>query len=335
MTAARMGYHAHIFTPENNAPASEVSKLTTRAEYTHEQSLRSFAESVHVVTFEFENIPHRSLELLSGIVPVYPSPAILEMTQHRVREKEFCRLHGIGTAQFARVHDAETLAAAVKEIGTPAILKTCELGYDGKGQASIQNVEDAAAAWENLGKTECVLEGFVPFVMEVSVLVARNASGEVATYPVVQNIHKNHILKETIAPAPVTKEVSEQARAIALTLAEKTGLVGLLAVEMFVTKTGEVLVNEMAPRPHNSGHWTMDACATSQFEQQLRAVCNLPLGKTTQLCPANMINLIGDDVHDWESYLKEYPFARLHLYGKEDVRPGRKMGHVNILQPKL
>lgn len=331
MAAARMGYHVHIFTPEKDSPAAEVSLSATVADYADEPALKAFAKTVDVVTFEFENIPAKSLELLASLVPVHPSPTLLHMTQNRVREKEFCQSLGIGTAPFAAVNSYEELVAALAKIGVPAVLKTCEMGYDGKGQVVIRDLAQAKMAWEQLGQQLSILEGFVDFVMEVSVIVARNADGDCKSFPVVQNIHENQILKETLVPAMVSEEVEERAEAIALKLAEAAGLVGLLAVEMFVTKNDKVLVNEMAPRPHNSGHWSMDAAVTGQFEQAIRAVCNLPLGSTDMLCPARMLNLIGDEVNDWQHYLTEYLAARLHLYGKRETRPGRKMGHVTIL----
>lgn len=332
MAASRMGYHVHIFTPEKDSPAAEVSLQATVAEYTDEAALKAFAKTVDVVTFEFENIPTKSLELLASEVPVHPSPQLLHMTQNRVREKEFCKSLGIGTAPFAKVDSLEDLEAAISAIGVPSILKTSEMGYDGKGQVKITSAADAKSAWEQVGGQPSVLEGFVDFVMEVSVIVARNADGDCKAYPLAQNIHENQILKETLVPAMVADEVEERAENIALKIANETGLVGLLAVEMFVTRKDKVLVNEMAPRPHNSGHWSMDAAVTGQFEQAIRAVCNLPLGSTGMLCPARMLNLIGDEVNDWPHFLTEYLAARLHLYGKREVRPGRKMGHVTILQ---
>ncbi len=330
MAAARMGYHVHIFTPEAGAPASEVSRRTTRSEYTVKQELEAFAGAVHVITFEFENIPHESLKMLSALKPVHPSPDILMMSQNRLREKTFARGLGIHTAPFQAAQSLAELKLAVDIIGFPCIVKTTELGYDGKGQATLKDASRLKEVWEQLNTAEAIVEGFVDFSMEISVIVARNSAGEIKMYPPVQNIHKNHILHETLVPAPLSASVKEQALAIARTLAEKTGLVGLLAIEMFVTRNGDVLLNEMAPRPHNSGHWSMDGARCSQFEQAIRAVCNLPLGDPSPLGQARMLNLIGNDVLHWPDYVND-PNAHLHLYGKTEVRPGRKMGHVNWL----
>lgn len=330
MAAARMGYHVHIFTPEAGAPASEVSRRTTRSEYSVKQELEAFAEAVHVITFEFENIPSESLKLLALHKPVHPSPEILMMSQNRLREKTFARGLGIHTAPFQAARSLEELKLAVEIIGFPCIVKTTELGYDGKGQATLKDASRLKEIWEQLNTPEAIVEGFVDFSMEISVIVARNAQGEIKMYPPVQNIHKNHILHETLVPAPIKLEVKEQALAMARMFAEKTRLVGLLAIEMFVTRNGDVLLNEIAPRPHNSGHWSMDGARCGQFEQAIRAVCNLPLGDPTPLGSARMLNLIGNDVLHWPDYVKD-PNAHLHLYGKTEVRPGRKMGHVNYL----
>lgn len=330
--AAELGYRTHIFCPEKDCPASEVAYCSTIASYEDKSAISAFAESVDVVTFEFENIPHASLTALAKKVDVYPSPELLKISQNRLREKNFVTAQDIATANYHRVSSEAELQKAVKKIGLPAILKTSELGYDGKGQVKISSADAALEAWESLGRVECVLEQMIDFVMEISVIVARGRNGQTACYVPVQNIHKNHILDRTIAPAPIHKDLIIQARHIALTLAKAAKLHGLLAVEMFITRDKRILVNELAPRPHNSGHWTMDACVTGQFEQAIRAVCGLPLGSTERLCEAEMKNLIGDEVEKWQDYLKN-AHARLHLYGKKQARPGRKMGHVNILKP--
>lgn len=330
--AAELGYKVHIFSPEQGSPASQAAWRTTTAPYDDEDALTAFANSVDVVTFEFENIPHASLAVLEQHVPVHPSPELLKISQNRLREKNFINAQDIPTANYHRVSTTEELQRALTKIGTPAILKTCELGYDGKGQISIATAEDAQAAWDKLGRVECVLEQKIDFVMEISVIVARGINGQQACYAPVQNIHKNHILDVTLAPAAIGKELIHAARHMALTLSRAANLQGLLAVEMFLTKDNKLLVNELAPRPHNSGHWTMDGCLTSQFEQCIRAVCGLPLGSTEHLCEVEMKNLIGEDVNGWEDYLKQ-PQAKLHLYGKKEARPGRKMGHVNLLKP--
>jgi 5-(carboxyamino)imidazole ribonucleotide synthase len=332
--ATELGYKVHIYTPEQGAPATQAAWRTTTAPYDDEDVLEHFAKSVDVVTFEFENIPHDSLAVLEKFVPVNPSPDLLKISQNRLREKNFINAQDIPTANFHRVTTAEELQRAVQKIGIPAILKTTEQGYDGKGQVAINTEEEAVAAWQKLGNVECVLEQKIDFVMEISVIVARGVNGQSACYTPVHNIHKNHILDVTYAPANISKELITEARHIALTLAKAANLRGLLAVEMFVTKDNKILVNELAPRPHNSGHWTMDGCITSQFEQAIRAVCGLPLGSTERLCEVEMKNLIGDDVAQWEDYMKQ-PHAKVHLYGKKEARAGRKMGHVNLLKPHV
>lgn len=329
--AAELGYRVHIYAPEENPPASQAAWRTTTAAYEDEAALTTFAKSVDVVTFEFENIPHASLAILEKHVPVNPSPELLKISQNRLREKNFINAQDIPTANYHRVSTPEELARAAQKIGFPGIIKTAEFGYDGKGQASVNSAEELAAAWEKLGRVECVLEQRIAFIMEISVIVARGVNGQQACYVPVQNIHKNHILDITNAPAPISRELIHEARHIALTLAKAADLRGLLAVEMFVTTDSKILVNELAPRPHNSGHWTMDGAITSQFEQHIRAVCGLPLGSTETLCEVQMKNLIGDEVNQWDNYLKQ-PHAKLHLYGKSEARPGRKMGHVNVLK---
>ncbi len=329
--ATELGYRTHIFCPDEDAPAFDVASEVTVAEYDDMLALRGFLKTVDVVSYEFENIPHTSLELLQDTVPVHPSPDLLKISQNRLREKNFINAHEIPTTNYHRVTSEEELHRAVERIGLPAILKTSELGYDGKGQVRIEKAEDAAAAWETLGQVESILEAMVDFTMEISVIVARGLNGQQASYSPVQNIHKNHILDKTIAPANISKEMAKTAQKYALTLARASDLKGLLAVEMFVTKSDEILINEIAPRPHNSGHWTMDACVTGQFEQHIRAICNLPLGGTERLCDAQMYNLIGKDFHEWKEHIKN-PHAKLHLYGKSDVREGRKMGHVTVLK---
>ncbi len=331
MAAAHMGYKVHIFTPETDSPASQVAYRTTVAEYTDTQALKAFARAVDVITFEFENIPHESLELLASSVAVHPSPQVLRICRNRLREKNFVKSLGIGTAPFRAVTDESSLEEAVKSLGIPSILKTTELGYDGKGQAKILGAKQALAAWQSLGRTEAVLEGFVDFHMEISVIVARSSNNETKAYVPVENEHKNHILHRTHVPARIEPDLSERAQAIAIKIADGLDLQGILAVEMFVTKDDDVLVNELAPRPHNSGHWSLDASLTSQFEQHIRAVCGLPLGDPSPLCPSEMLNLIGDDVAKWQTHLRD-PKAKLHLYGKAESREGRKMGHVTFLK---
>ncbi len=333
LDAAKLGYRCHIFCPDSPSPAGDVSAAETTAAYEDKAALEGFAEAVDLVTYEFENVPAATAAFLAERLAVRPGPKVLEICQNRGREKNFLRGLGIGTAPFALVATEADLEAAVAQIGLPAVLKTTELGYDGKGQRMLRRPEDVAEGFRQLGGEagrELVLEGFVDFSYEASVIVARNPSGALASYPLVENRHRNHILKETHVPAPATPETATTAERIARTIAEGLALEGLIGVELFVTPKGEILVNEMAPRPHNSGHWTMDAAVTPQFEQCIRAVCNLPLGSTEALGPAVMTNLLGEEADDWLSLLSD-PRAKLHLYGKAEARAGRKMGHVNRL----
>lgn len=328
--ASRMGYRTHIYTPEKDSPASHVATQTTVGAYQDTAALRAFAQSVDVITFEFENIPAETLTMLDSITTVRPKPSVLFTTRHRLREKEFIRAQGIGTAPFAPVRTGDDLDQAIQTIGVPSVLKTCEMGYDGKGQVVIRDAAEASNAWASLGKMECILEGFIDFSAEASVIVARSTHGEARCYPLVQNIHRDHILYKTIAPAPFIDAHQEQATRIAKTLAEALDVVGLLAVELFVTKDG-LLVNELAPRPHNSGHWSMEGAPTAQFEQHIRAICGWALGDTTAHRPCEMMNLLGDEWKLWEEYAKN-PEAHVHLYGKTESRPGRKMGHVTLIK---
>ena len=334
LAAANLGFKCHIFTPERNSPAEQVAATATVAAYDDEAALAAFADAVDVVTFEFENIPFESVELLSRHRPVRPHWDCLRISQDRVVEKEFLNSLGAETAPWkGPLTSVADLEAAVAGIGRPAVLKSTRLGYDGKGQARIDADTDLAAAWAEMGADEAVLEGFVAFEREVSVVIARGLDGATAAFDVVENVHKNHILDITRAPAAIAAALADEARALAARIVTEMGLVGLLAIEMFVTADGKLLVNEVAPRPHNSGHWTQDACVTSQFEQFVRAVTGLPLGSPERLFDAEMTNLIGDDVEAWPDIVNE-PGAHLHLYGKAEARPGRKMGHVNRLFPK-
>lgn len=333
--ASRMGYKTHIYTPEKDSPASHIAFATTIGAYQDANALRAFGESVDVVTFEFENVPSETLTMLEKIVAVRPNPNVLFTTRHRLREKEFIQAQGISTAPFAPVRSEKELQEAIKTIGTPSVLKTCELGYDGKGQMRIPSPvgggeELLRQAWQSLGKAECILEGFIDFSAEASIIVARSTSGEARCYPLVENIHRDHILHKTIAPASFIDVHQANAVRIAKTLAEALDVVGLLAVELFVTKDG-LLVNELAPRPHNSGHWTMEGTPTSQFEQHIRAICGWALGDTMARSECEMINLLGDEWHEWQHYAK-LPEAHVHLYGKNESRVGRKMGHVTIVK---
>ncbi|HEX6441776.1 MAG TPA: 5-(carboxyamino)imidazole ribonucleotide synthase [Stellaceae bacterium] len=333
MAAARLGYRCHVFANEADAPAVQVSAAATIAPYGDVAAAARFAAAIDVATFEFENIPGGIVRRVAAKRPVLPRPEILETTQDRLREKDFVRGIGIATTEYRAVEGPEALAAALREIGAPAVLKTVRLGYDGKGQVLVTPETDPHDAWRRMGGTVGILEGFVDFRCEVSVIVARGQDGSLAVYPPVENRHVNHILDTTIAPASLPARTAAEAERIARHVAERLDLAGVLAVEMFVTKAGAVLVNELAPRPHNSGHWTIDACVTSQFEQLVRAICGLPLGSTERHSDAVMANLIGKDVAKWRGALDD-PSAKLHLYGKSRVRPGRKMGHITRLLPR-
>jgi len=333
LAAARLGYRCHIFTPEADSPAAHVAHASTLAAYDDSAALDSFAAQVDVVTFEFENVPAETVRRLAAKVPVRPSWRALEVSQDRLVEKAFFNGLGIETAPWRKVESLADLEQAVAELGRPSILKTARLGYDGKGQIKIDDTTDLAEAWNRLGGVPSVLEGFVRFEREISVILARGLDGRWAAFDPVENHHVNHILDTTIAPAPVSPNLTGLAINIARQAAEALDLVGLLCVELFLTSDGRLLVNEMAPRPHNSGHWTIDACVTDQFEQFIRAVCGLPLGSGERHHDAEMKNLIGEDVTFWLDYLKESN-AKLHLYGKAEIRAGRKMGHVTRLKPK-
>lgn len=326
IAAAQLGYKVHVYTPEAESPTEHICYKTTNADYLDEESLETFAKEVALVSFEFENVPYKTLEILEKYTKVMPSSKVIKICQNRKREKDFINSQGIKTAPYAAVGSPKDLAMAVEKLGVPCILKTAEMGYDGKGQIKITD----KAQLQNISiEEDCVLEGFVDFSAEISVIVARNDAGEIKTYTPVENRHKNHILDETFAPAEISPELAKKAEEIAVELAKGLKLIGILAVEMFITKDG-LVVNELAPRPHNSGHYTIDACVTSQFEQFVRAICGLPLGSTKQHSRAVMKNLIGQEVNDIEKYIAQ-PETKIHLYGKTNARPGRKMGHVTKL----
>lgn len=329
MAAARLGYRCHVFAPEPDSPAAEVAAAFTCAAYDDEAALAGFAAAVDVVTLEFENLPVAALDFLAHTRPVRPGAAVLRITQDRLLEKDFVRGLGIGVTDHAAVASAADLAAARARLGD-GVLKTRRLGYDGKGQLRITAETDPVEAVAHLAQPTLIFEAWVDFAMELSVVTARNPQGEQVSYVPVENRHRHHILDVTIAPAAIPTDLAGKAMAMAENIARALGLEGLLGVEMFLTNDGRLLVNELAPRPHNSGHWTIDACATSQFEQHVRAVCGLPLGDPRRFADAVMENLIGEDVARWPELLAE-PGARLHLYGKRVVKPGRKMGHVTRL----
>jgi 5-(carboxyamino)imidazole ribonucleotide synthase len=333
LAAARLGYRTHVFATEADAPAVQVAAAVTIASFADPAAVARFAASVDVATCEFENIPAAALRRVAAKRPVLPRPETLEIAQDRLREKDFLRSIGIATADYRAVVDADALAGAATALGRPAVLKTVRGGYDGKGQVLLADDTRTEDAWRRMGGTLGILESFVDFRCEISVIVARTADGEMAAYPPVENRHVNHILDTTIAPAPIPGKTAEEATAIARHIAERLDLVGVLAVEMFLARSGAILVNELAPRPHNSGHWTIDSCMTSQFEQLVRAICGLPLGSTERHADAVMTNLIGGDVAKWRAALDD-PHAKLHLYGKNKVQPGRKMGHITRLIPR-
>ncbi|MBA2432745.1 MAG: 5-(carboxyamino)imidazole ribonucleotide synthase [Chthoniobacterales bacterium] len=334
VAARRMGYRVEIFTPEEDTPAGQFADLTRIADYTNEAAVRRFAQDVDVVTFEFENIPAQTIEWCAELRDVRPAGSILHTAQNRLREKDALAAAGIPIAPFRAVRSAHELASAIESIGRPAILKTAAFGYDGKGQQTINSRDDFDEIWSASSADELVLEGVIDFEKEISVIVARGPDGDMATFPVCENLHRSHILDLTVVPARVEPAVELAAAELARTIAEKLDLVGLLAVEMFLKPGGELLVNELAPRPHNSGHWTIEGCATSQYEQHVRAVCGLPLGSTEILRPAAMANLLGDvwlkGTPDWSGLLA-VPGVHLHLYGKKEPRPRRKMGHLTAL----
>ncbi len=334
MAAARLGFLVHVFSPEQDGPAAQVAAYNTVAGYDDLDALRRFAKAVDVITFEFENLPAASLELLESLKPVRPGAKILAISQDRILEKQFLNDAGIATAPWAKVESLAELEAAAARLGLPAVLKTTRLGYDGKGQAMLRSAEDLAPAFERLSPKPLVLEGFVDFGMEISVMVARGVDGTIRCFDTVENRHKHHILDLTLAPAPLGPESLQTAQSIARLVAEKLALVGLLGVEMFVTAKGDVVVNEIAPRPHNSGHWTMDACPCGQFEMHIRAVAGLPLPPAVRHSDAVMKNLVGpEDMALWPEILAT-PGLIPHHYGKAEARPGRKMGHFNRLFPK-
>ena len=334
IAARRMGYRVHVFTPEEDSPAGQFADLTRIADYTNETAVQLFAEGVDVVTFEFENIPVETAEWCARVREVRPAGSILHIAQNRLREKNFLLAAGVPVAPFRAVRNARELEIAIDRIGRPAILKTAAFGYDGKGQQTINAREDFDEIWNASSADELILEGAIDFAKELSLIVARDPDGATATFPACENLHRNHILDLTVVPARVDQTVERKAAEIACGIAEKLEQVGLLAVEFFLKKDGELIVNELAPRPHNSGHWTIEGCVTSQFEQHVRAVCGLPLGSTEITRPAAMANVLGEvwqgGEPDWRKAL-ENAGVHLHLYGKTEPRPRRKMGHLTAL----
>ncbi len=330
MAAARLGLRCQVFSPDPDSPAFDVVQNATCAEFADVEALELFANDVDVITYEFENVPAAAAMLLASRRPVLPGQKVLETTQDRLAEKDFVKRLGIGTADYADVTSAGSLRAAMLRIGCPAVLKTRRFGYDGKGQAIVRDGDDPDRVWSELGTRSAILEAFIPFEREISVIAARSADGQVECFDVTENEHRDHILKISRAPAAIPEATAAQARTIAETIATALDYIGVLAVEMFVVPDPagpKVLVNEIAPRVHNSGHWTLDGASISQFEQHIRAIAGWPLGRPVRYGPVVMTNLIGDEINDYPRWLS-VPGATVHIYGKGASRPGRKMGHV-------
>jgi 5-(carboxyamino)imidazole ribonucleotide synthase len=332
LAAAPLGLKCHIFAPEIDSPAFQVAAAQTCAAYDDKAALRAFAAAVDAVTYEFENVPVETVRFLEQLVPLRPGSKALAVAQDRIAEKQLAKSLGAMTANFGSVTSLEELKTWINQFGTPGILKTTRMGYDGKGQAKINRPVDADAAWAAMQGAPSIYEGFVTFIREVSVLVARDVNGAMACFDVTENIHRNQVLHTSTVPAHISPELAAEAVFVAQRMAETLDYVGVMGVEFFVGE--DVLyVNEIAPRVHNSGHWTQNACTTSQFEQHMRAVAGWPLGATRRHSNAVMTNLLGDEAHDWLSLAAE-PGAALHLYGKSEARPGRKMGHINRIHPR-
>lgn len=332
--ARKLGYRVHTFSPESDTPTGQVADIETTAEYADLDAVRSFARSVDVITFEFENVPSATVEAAAESTPVHPRGEVLHTTQNRLREKIFLSTNGFPVTPFRRIKVLDDLFRAADEMGLPGVLKTAGFGYDGKGQAKIKSRGEIDAAYAAMNGQDAVLEAFVDFEKEVSVVCARDQRGNFVHYGVIENEHTNHILDVSFAPAVVSEKVFNEATELARNIAETLQYVGTLCIEFFLTKDEKLVVNELAPRPHNSGHLTFDACVTSQFEQQVRAVCGLSLGSTEFHRPAAMANLLGDlwqtGEPDWAAALKD-PNVKLHLYGKAEAKPGRKMGHLTAM----
>jgi 5-(carboxyamino)imidazole ribonucleotide synthase len=334
LQARTMGYRVVVLDPDPESPAGQVADRHVRADYSDQRALAELATSCAGVTTEFENVPAETLETLGRSCVVRPSERTVAIAQDRIQEKGFLEHEGFATARYHPVRSAAELATALQMVGTPALLKASRLGYDGKGQAPVDKPEDAQRAFTQLGGVACVLEERVSLECELSVVLARGADGSTAVFPVGENRHRDGILETTVVPARVSERLACEAQELAGAVAERMNYTGVLGVEMFVANGGRLLVNEMAPRPHNSGHYTIDACSVDQFELQLRTLCGLPLEQPRLLSPVTMINLLGDlwsrGTPRWQEALRR-PGVRLHLYGKSEPRPGRKMGHLNCL----
>lgn len=331
VAARTMGYRTVVLDPDPSSPAGHISDEHIKSDYTDEAALDQLASCCDVITTEFENVPANSLRYLATQTPVYPPAKSVEIAQNRIIEKNFASQAGLQPAPFVAVKTSADLEPAIKGIGLPCILKTSTMGYDGKGQFVIDDLQQAIEAFNNVGEVECVLEKKLDLKLEISVLLARNEDGVVDVYPPSENEHRNGVLYKSIVPARVSDELSKQAQQKTLMLADALDYVGVLAVEFFITQDDQLIFNEMAPRPHNSGHYTKDAAVTSQFEQQIRVMCGLLPGDTRLISPVVMINLLGDLWQPEWQHLFEQPAAKLHLYGKKEARPGRKMGHYNVL----
>ncbi len=338
LAARSMGYRVHTYSNESDSPTGQVADREFVGSYQDVDRIREFARTVAVVTFEFENISAEAAQAIEQSGPVRPGGHVLHVSQHRLREKSRLAAAGLPVTPFRSVLTAEELQTAVTELGTPAILKTAEGGYDGKGQVSINSPEQALAAWQTLGQTLCIYEQKIDFSMEVSVVAARGMQGDFVACGPIYNEHRQHILDLSVYPDPRVISLEKSAQEIARGVLEELDVVGVMCVEMFVTQAGQLLINEVAPRPHNSGHFTIEASPCCQFQQQVRAICGLPLGDMQPLIPAAMVNLLGDlwefGPPQWNQALK-FPGVSLHLYGKEDPRPGRKMGHITAIHPEI
>jgi len=334
LAAKRMGYRVNVLSPQPNSPAGIVADKEFVGDYADEELVREFAKSVSVATIEFENIPVATMDLVSKYVPVRPGSHVLSRIQNRVCEKTFLLDNGIPVARFHAIQGDKLDLHSLPVDLFPAVLKTAATGYDGQGQRKVQSVDELSAAWQDLGNVECVLETFVDYECEFSVIVARGTNGEIACYEPILNQHQNHILDVSISPSPLPSAICQRATEIARSVVEALDYVGVMCVEFFLLRDGDVLVNEIAPRPHNSGHLTIEGHATSQFKQQVLSVCGLPLGSTEQVRPAAMANLLGDA---WRNEFSDPSFdagladVSFHAYGKQEARPGRKMGHMTCL----
>jgi 5-(carboxyamino)imidazole ribonucleotide synthase len=338
LAARSLGYRINIYSPESAPPAGPVADKEVVGEYRDLEKLSQFAREVQVVTFEFENVPSAATQTVAKFVPVRPDGRVLHITQNRLREKSFLRDHGFPVTQFRAIQSLDDLVAAARDLGLPAILKTADFGYDGKGQVKLTSTAQLRGAWESLQGADGILEALVDFEKELSVVAARGLSGEIRAFPIFENSHRDHILDLTFAPAAIESGLAREAEQLAAGILEQLDVYGLLTVELFLTRAGKILVNELAPRTHNSGHLTIDACVTSQFEQQARAVCGLPLGSTELAQPAAMANLLGhlwlEREPKWAAALED-PKIKLHLYGKSEARVGRKMGHLTATAPTV